>query len=215
MDEFEDLTRTYSDKRFGRRIGFGTRPVLLIVDFIRAFTDEASLLGGNFKRELEETNRLLAAARRFRVPRIFTTVAYEPDLRDAGLWRIKSPSDTLITGTPAVEIDPVLERRPEETILVKKFASAFFGTHLLSLLHTQAIDTILVAGCTTSGCVRATVVDGLSYGFRMIVAREAVGDRATITHRVSLADMDAKYGDVVPVDEVLGYIERVEQETAQ
>jgi len=206
MDYVEELVRIYSDRKFGDRLGFGAKPVLLVVDFIQAFTDASSPLGADFSAQLEFTKKILEEARRTGILRVFTTVAYEPGLRDAGLWRKKTPTGSLIIGTPPVEVDPSLERRPEEPIIIKKYASAFFGTHLLSLLNSDRVDTVIVAGCTTSGCVRATVVDGVSYGFRMIVVQEAVGDRAELTHRVSLADIDAKYGDVVSVSEVLEYL---------
>lgn len=209
MDDVEKTKKIYSEKKFGGRVGFGEKPVLMVIDFIRAFTDKTSLLGGDFSRELEQTKSILAEARRLGIPRFFTTVAYEPGMRDAGIWRKKTPNDILIIGTPAVEIDPILERFPEEPIILKKYASAFFGTHLFTLLNTERIDTVIVAGCTTSGCVRATVVDGVSYGFRMMVIEEAVGDRAELSHRVSLADIDGKYGDVVSAAQVLDYFNRL------
>ncbi len=110
-------------------------------------------------------------------------------------------------GTPAVEVDPRLERRATEPVLLKQFASAFFGTALASLLAAQNCDTLIVTGCTTSGCVRASVVDALQYGFRPIVPREAVGDRADGPHQANLFDIQAKYGDVLALDEVVQYLQ--------
>ena len=205
-ENVQELKDIYTSKKFGNSIGFGKSPAVLVVDFINAFTDETSPLGANFSSQLKHTNEILKEARKIGIPRIFTTVAYEPDLRDAGIWKVKTPTEKLIIGTRSVEVDKALEREVDEHIIVKKYASAFFGTHLISLLNTEKVDTIIVAGCTTSGCIRATVVDGVSYGFRMMVVEEAVGDRAELTHRVSLADINAKYGDVVSITAVLGYL---------
>lgn len=206
MSDVEELSKVYSSRRFGQKIGFGSKPALLVIDFIRAFTDEKTPLGANFDYQLQQTNRILTEARRVGIPIIFTTVAYEPDFKDAGVWGRKMPIELLIAGTTWVEIDPILERRREEPIITKKYASAFFGTDLVSRLNTDRVDTIILTGCTTSGCIRATAVDGVSYGFRVIVVNQAVGDRAELTHQVSLADIDAKYGDVVFIDSVLEYL---------
>jgi maleamate amidohydrolase len=206
MSQVEELGQVYSGKGFGRRIGFGSKPAVLVIDFMKVFTDEKTPLGSNYAAQLKQTKRILDAARKAGVPVIFTQVAYEPDLRDAGVWAKKAPSEMLKAGTDWVEIDPVLERRSDESIITKKYPSAFFGTDLVSRLNSARIDTIIITGCTTSGCVRATAVDGVSYGFRVIVVREAVGDRAELTHQVNLADIDAKYGDVVSVDAVLKYL---------
>lgn len=213
MDDHQELTKFYSGKGFGRKIGFGNSPSVLVIDFIKAFTDEKSPLGANLDYQLQQTKKILTEARSISIPIIFTTVAYDPDLKDAGVWGKKMPIELLIAGTTWVEVDPVLERRPDEPIITKKYASAFFGTDLMSRLNTARVDTTIITGCTTSGCVRATVVDGVSYGFRMMVVEQAVGDRAELSHRVSLADIDAKYGDVVSVDSILHYF-RYRSDTA-
>jgi nicotinamidase-related amidase len=162
---------------------------------------------------LDATRSTLDAARDAGVPIMFTTVAYDDgDLADAGLWATKVPaSATLRTGTAQVELDGRLGRRDGESVVVKKYASAFFGTDLVSRLNARRVDTLLLAGCTTSGCVRATAVDGLQNGFRVMVVREAVGDRLPAAHEQSLADMQAKYADVVSVDRVTDYLSRVGQ----
>ncbi|HBZ35174.1 MAG TPA: carbamoylsarcosine amidase [Rikenellaceae bacterium] len=207
MDKnLKELLDVYKKKQFGKSIGFGKIPALLVVDFINAFTDEASPLGADFSFQLKHTKTLLKEARKKGIPIIFTTVAYEPNMSDAGIWRVKTPTDKLILGTKPVELDKTLERRMDEPLIVKKYASAFFGTHLISLLNVARVDTIIVTGCTTSGCIRATVVDGVSYGFRMMVVEEAVGDRAELTHLVSLADINAKYGDVISVAVALDFL---------
>ena len=141
------------------------------------------------------------------MPVFFTYVAYQSDLSDAGVWSKKIPLESLVVGSDAVEIDPILQRRPDETLISKKYASGFFGTDLVSRLNALRVDTIILTGCSTSGCVRATAVDGVSYGFRIIVVEDAVGDRSELTHLVNLADIDAKYGDVVSTVEVMEYLQ--------
>jgi maleamate amidohydrolase len=212
----EEMAQFFLGRGFGGRVGFGERPAVIVIDYFRAFTDPSQPLGANLDRELEATHELLTAARAAQVPIFYTVVAYEEkDLRDAGLWARKmSGSSTMRAGTPLVELDPRLERRPDEAIVLKKYASAFFGTDLVSRLNTRGIDTLLLAGCTTSGCVRATAVDGLQNGYHVIVVEEAVGDRAELAHRQSLFDLDAKYADVVSLADTVGYLDRQRAATA-
>jgi nicotinamidase-related amidase len=200
-----DMERFFRQRGFGRTIGFGEKPAVLVIDLIRAFTNPDLPLGAPLHDQIAQTVKILAAARNSHVPIFFTSVAYEAaDLADAGIWKIKMAGVmTLRTGTPEVEVDPALGRRPEEPVIFKKYASAFFGTDLLTRLNTLRVDTMILTGCTTSGCVRATAVDGLQNGFRVMVAHEAVGDRAQPAHEQSLFDLNAKYADVVSVDEVL------------
>ncbi len=207
----DDMAQFFLQRGFGGRVGFGERPAVLVIDYFRAFTDPSLPLGANLDREIEATRALLATARAAAVPIIYTVVYYEEkDLGDAGLWvRKMAGSATLLPGTPQVELDPRLERRPDEIVLLKKYASAFFGTDLVSRLNTRGVDTLLLAGCTTSGCVRATAVDGLQYGYHVIVVEEAVGDRAELAHQQSLFDLDAKYADVVSLADTVGYLERL------
>jgi nicotinamidase-related amidase len=199
----------FAQRGFGIRLGFGERPALLVVDFIKAFTDPKMPLGASLNAELMETNRLLEAAHAARIPVYFTVEQFdEPDLGDAGIAGLKQKGiASLRAGTPAVEIDERLRRAPDDAVLVKKFASAFFSTDLASRLQFRRIDTLIIAGCTTSGCVRATVVDACQYGFRAIVAEEAVGDRSKAAHEQSLFDIDAKYGDVRKIGEILAYLQ--------
>ena len=121
----------------------------------------------------------------------------------------------LAEGSRWVEVDPRLRRRPTEILVNKKYASAFFGTALASTLNALRVDTLIVAGCTTSGCVRATVVDGLQYGLRVIVPRECVGDRAPGPHEANLVDIDGKYGDVMPLARVLAKLAAAGRQTAE
>ncbi len=178
---------------------------------LKGFTDPRMPLGANLDREIEAQQPLLKVAHERAIPVIFSTVIYsDADLKDAGLWAIKMKGTlTLKAGTPAVEIDPRLEMRASDSLLVKKYASCFFGTDLVPRLMTQRVDTLILTGCTTSGCVRATAVDAVQNGFRPMVVREAVGDRSAAAHEQSLFDLNAKYADVVSLDETLQYLKTV------
>src|SRR6267378_610313 len=184
----------FRQRGFGLRIGFGDRPALLVIDLIKAFTEAA--------------NSLLNAAHDRKMPVIFSTVIYQDaDFKDAGIWALKQKGIvTLKAGTSGVELDPRLKAQKTDTLLMKKYASCFFGTDLVSRLLAHRIDTLLIAGCTTSGCVRATAVDACQTGFRPMVVREAVGDRSAAAHDQSLFDLDAKYADVVSLADTLKYL---------
>ena len=211
-EEAKALLREYQSKGIGARVGFGDNPAVLIIDFIVGFTDPSSPLSAPLDKELESTLQLLAMARSKKVPIAFTTVSYSDHSREADLFIRKVPSlKTLKSGSRWVELDPRLQRASDEVLLTKKFASCFFGTHLASYLTSLRVDTLIVAGCTTSGCVRATVVDALQNGFRTIVPMECVGDRASQPHIANLLDMDAKYADVVTLNESLKYLEKLSQ----
>jgi maleamate amidohydrolase len=207
VEEYDRLRKEFQDKGFGRRVGFGQRPALLAVDFITGFTDLRSPLAGDLDTQLAATNALLEPARAAGIPVIFSTVAYDAELQEAGIWVRKIPANSwLVEGSEWVEVDRRLNQRPNETTLVKKYASCFFGTDLAARLISRRVDTLIITGCTTSGCVRATAVDACSYGFHTIVVEEAVGDRAALPHAASLFDIDAKYGDVVGLAETLSYL---------
>lgn len=205
MDQF------FKERGFGLKIGYGERPALVVIDFAQGFTNPSLPLGADLSSQLAETRRLLGAARSAGIPVYYTTVAYEEqDLRDAGIWAKKMAGImTMRAGMTEVEVDPSLGRLPGEPLIVKKYASAFFGTDLLSRLNSLRIDTLLLVGCTTSGCVRATAVDAVQNGLRPMVVEEAVGDRSQAAHDQSLFDLNAKYADVVGVEDVLGYLSGV------
>jgi nicotinamidase-related amidase len=212
MNEREDKRAIYERAGIGERLGYGERPAVLVVDLQIGFTaPEISPIAGELSAVIEATNRILGHARAASAPAYFTVIAYDPDSpEDAGLWPKKGPYlRTLVLGSDLVKLDPRLDRRPSDLVLVKKFASAFFGTHLAPMLAAKGVDTLIVTGCTTSGCVRASVVDALGHGFRPVVPIEAVGDRAVEPHEASLFDMDAKYGDVVATEDVLAYFSRL------
>jgi maleamate amidohydrolase len=195
---------------FHGRAGFGKRPALIVVDMSVGFTDPASPLHCDLEPVVEAIERLLAVVRAARLPVVYTTVAYdEAGKEKARVFIDKVPALlTLEAGSRWVEIDPRLAPQPAEPVLTKLFASAFFQTTLASLLMVQQCDGVIVTGASTSGCVRATAVDALQHGYRVVVPREAVGDRNPSAHEANLYDLDAKYGDVLPLDAVLEYLDQ-------
>jgi len=208
----ETVLDGYRSKGLAGRVGFGRKPAVLVVDFIIGFTDQESPLASELGPELEATLTLLDAARGKQIPIVFTTTAYDEDMADAGIFPLKVPSlSQLIRGTKWVEIDPSLQRRSSEPVIEKKYASAFFNTSLASDLRSEGVDTLIVTGCTTSGCVRASVVDALQNGFRAIVPRECVGDRSQQQHAANLVDMDGKYGDVLDLADVLSHLNAIQE----
>jgi nicotinamidase-related amidase len=206
----DDTGEIYERARLGQSVTPGSRPAVLVVDFSRGFTDPESTMGSDLTDEVGATNRLLAAARERGIPVIFTTIGFEANLKDGSLWLQKAPGlAELQVGGKWVEIDPRLGRREDEVVILKKGASAFFGTNLPSVLVSEDVDTIVLCGATTSGCIRATAVDLLQYGYPTLVPRECVGDRARAPHEANLVDIQAKYADVVSVEDALSYLERV------
>jgi len=196
---------------FHGRTGFGRRPALLVIDVNVGFTDPASPLVCELDGVVAAIGRLLDEARRAQVPVVYTTVSYtEGDRAAAAAFIDKVPALlTLQSGSRWVEIDSRIAPLPHEPVLHKLFASAFFATPLSSLLASARCDSLVVTGASTSGCVRATVVDALQHGYRPIVPREAVGDRNHAAHEANLYDIDAKYGDVVSVDDVVEHLEEL------
>ncbi|WP_437773384.1 isochorismatase family protein [Arthrobacter sp. KNU40] len=200
----------YARATLGGRLPFGKRPAVLVVDLSRGFTDPERPLGSDVSPVIDATRRVLDSARSNSVPVIFTTIGYERNLKDCGLWLYKGAGlAELVLGGPWVDIDPRLERQDDETVIVKKGASAFFGTTLMSVLTAEGVDSLIICGVSTSGCVRASAVDAMHFGIPAMVPRECVGDRAEGPHEASLFDMDAKYADVVSVDDALLYLQEV------
>jgi maleamate amidohydrolase len=194
---------------FHGRAGFGRRPALIVIDVNVGFTAAESPLVCDLEEVVAAIRQLLEEARRAEIPIVFTTVSYaEGDKRTAAAFIDKVPALlTLEAGSRWVEIDPRITPREDEPVLNKLFASAFFGTALSSLLAANGCDSLIVTGASTSGCVRATAVDALQHGYRPLVVREAVGDRNPEAHAANLYDIDAKYGDVVSVTEVIEHLE--------
>jgi maleamate amidohydrolase len=203
----ETTQEIYERAGLGQSVTLGTRPAVLVVDLSRGFTDPECAMGSDLTAVVEATNTVLAAAREGSVPVIFTTIGFEANLKDGSLWLQKAPSlGELQLGGKWVELDPRLGRREDETVILKKGASAFFGSNLASILVSQ-----ILCGATTSGCIRATAIDLLQYGYPTIVPRECVGDRASNPHEANLIDIQAKYADVVSTSDALVYLERARE----
>ncbi len=204
LEHLQDLRAKYLRRSWGKAVGFGQRPALIVIDLARFWTDRSTQMGTDVDSVVEATRRVLEAAREAEIPIFFTSLAYEPGaLRDLKI-------DWQVTGDPSqlFDLDPRLKRRPTEPILYKRYASAFKGTPLLQLLAAQGTDTLIVTGVSTSHCVYATCRDATE-SFRVIVPREAVGERCEIMHRVNLLDIEIDLGDVPPVKEVVQQLENL------
>ena len=210
----EEAREVYARARLGEPVTMGSRPAVLVVDFSCGFTDPGCGLGSDLTAEVEATKDLLDVAREKGLLVVFTTIGYEPGLKDGGLWLQKVPAlGELQIGGRWVEIDPRLESREDEPIVLKKGASGFFGTNLAAILVSQGVDSVVLCGATTSGCIRATAIDLLQLGWPTLVPRECVGDRAQAPHENNLFDIQAKYADVVSAAEALEYLRSVPDRT--
>jgi maleamate amidohydrolase len=205
----DQARRVYEEARIGGAVGLRQRPCVLVVDFSCGFTDPSCALGSELSEPVAATRRLLDAARPKGLPVVYTTIGFEESMADAGNWPAKMPAlAELKIGSRWVEIDPRLEPQPDDPVVLKKGASAFFGTNLPAILTARRIDSVILCGATTSGCVRATAIDLLQYGYPTVVPRECVGDRAQVPHEANLFDIGAKYADVVPLEQVLAELDR-------
>jgi len=211
---FSADSELYQGRGFQRRIGYGKRPALVNIDLANAWTRE----GNPFTCDgmdviIPGTQKLLKAARAKNCPVVFTCTAYdapEGPNTDMGLWHYKIPVEVLKVGTEWTQIDDRVEPLPTEQVIIKKRASAFHGTLLAGYLRSMGVDTVIVTGVTMTGCVRHTVEDAIADGFRPIVVRECVGDRIAGAVEWNLFDIDAKFGDVEPLQNVLKYLENIE-----
>jgi maleamate amidohydrolase len=193
-----DLDTDYADAGFGGRLRPGKRVALLIVDVVIAYLRPDSPLYAGVEAELAANERLLAAARAGGAPVIFTNIEYAPDGIDGGMFYHKVPAlKAFARGSPDGAFPPTLHPLPNESIVSKKFPSAFFGTHLAGMLVAAGVDTLLITGYSTSGCVRATALDALCHGFVPLVVREACGDRDARVQEANLFDIQAKIGEVI------------------
>lgn len=198
-----DLSDNYSGA-FDGHLSFGERPALLIVDFVMAYLDKHSPLYAGAESALASNERLLAAARAAGVPVIFTNVVYKPGGADGGLFYKKIPAlSAFDKGSPLGDFPPTLRPEEGELVFSKQYASAFFGTNLAAALRDKHVDTLLITGMSTSGCVRATALDALQHGFAPFVVRDACGDRHPAPHESNLFDLQAKYAEVVSEPEAV------------
>ncbi len=206
-----DETGIYARQGLGTRMGFGSQPALLLIDFSKAFNDPDVLGGGNIQSAIDHSETLLGAARHHGIPIAFTTHCYAEDGSEDGVFNLKLSrlTEKLTRDTEGTRVVEQLEPRPGEKVIEKQYPSGFFQTDLSSWLAMRRVDTAIVVGATTSGCVRATVVDAMGHGFRPIVPRECVGDRAEPPHEANLFDMEQKYADVMSLDEVLRELDKL------
>ena len=193
---------------FDGKVGFGRNAAVVVIDFTLAYTTPGSpFFAEGVVRAVADTVPLLQGARAAGIPVIHTKVMYHPSGADGGWFVRKVPAlRKLVPGEPLAEIDPKVAPLAEEVVIVKQYPSPFFGTPLAPMLATLGVDTLILAGCSTSGCVRAGALDGVQHGYRVIVPRECVGDRHDGPHDANLFDINAKYGDVVGRDEVIQYL---------
>ena len=197
----------YQQQGFGNSSGYGQRPALLIIDFVNGFTDPKKFGGGNILPAVARTKILLAECRKLGIPVAHTRVVYADDGSDLGVFALKAKGLAELTEHALIsQIVDDLTPVEGEYVVRKTQPSPFFGTSLDSWLQMKAIDTLLVTGCTTSGCVRAGVIDALSRNFRTIVVTDCVGDRAIGPHEANLFDMGQKYADLQKSDEVIAHL---------
>ncbi|MGZ0188820.1 MAG: isochorismatase family protein [Alphaproteobacteria bacterium] len=194
----------YDRQNFGNSVGFGRRPALLIVDFQVGFADPDVFGGGNVKEAVATTQPLLEGMREIGAPVAYTRAVFDAAAGDGGTFALKVPGLLKLADDAAIsQIVPELAPLPGELVVRKIGPSAFFGTPLMSWLAMRSVDTLIVTGATTSGCVRASVVDSCSYALRTIVAEDCCGDRAIGPHDANIFDMGQKYADVMPAAEAL------------
>lgn len=204
LDE-QDAGENYKGA-FDGRLPFGKRPALLIIDVVMAYLDPASPLYAGVEDALVSCERLVAAARKSGVPVIFTNVEYAPGGVDGGVFYRKVPAlKAFQRGSPMGAFSPSLQPLPEELVVTKQYASSFFGTSLASTLTAMGVDSLVMGGFSTSGCVRATALDACQHGFLPFVVREASGDRHPGPHEANLFDLQAKYAEVIPEAEAAAH----------
>jgi maleamate amidohydrolase len=202
----QDLSANYKEA-FDNRLGFGQRPALIMVDFVQAYFDRDCALYAGVEDALASALRVREVARSAAVPVIYSNVVYHEDGADGGVFFRKAPVlKNFIAGNPMGAWPSDLQPADDEMVISKQYPSAFFGTALASTLQDMGIDTLIITGVTTSGCVRATCVDTMSHGFIPIVVEDACGDRHESPHIANLFDMNAKYADVVDEAEAIDYL---------
>jgi nicotinamidase-related amidase len=208
----EDREQIYERAGMKDQFGYGESPAVVAVDFQKGMTDPENPLGSELDEMVATNSRIVEAARAADVPVVWTRVVYHhPAAADAGVWAEKiEPLKTLKSGSRWVELDDRCNVADDDYVLEKKHASAFHDTELDTMLTAWGTDTVIVTGCTTSGCVRASVIDASANGYRVIVPEGGVDDRSDDQHDANMYDMDAKYADVRPIDEVVAYLQERE-----
>lgn len=202
--------QVYDAAGFGRPVQRGSRPAIVVVDFTYGFTDPQYPTAADMSAQIAATRKLTDLARARGFPVIYTVIAYHPGELDKLSWLKKATGmAALVEGSRLVEIDSATGAQPEDAVVVKKGASAFFGSTLGSLLTGAGVDTVVVTGATTSGCVRATVVDAVQSGFAVLVPHDCCADRAQAPHDANLYDMQQKYADVTDSADVMSWMQQI------
>jgi maleamate amidohydrolase len=213
MAATENLDSNYARAGYHSKQSWGSRPALVLIDFANAYFDEASPLygGAGCRTALDNAIKLAPVARACGVPVIFTEVKYQQGGADGGAFYAKVPALSCFdAGAETQKLAAGLTVEPRDTLVTKQYPSAFFGTSLDALLRWMKVDTLMLAGVTTSGCVRASCIDSISYGFVTLVISDAVGDRAPEPHAANLFDMSAKYADLLNTQEAIQYMQSVQ-----
>lgn len=216
---YQEVEKFYRSKGWGLRMGFGKRPAIVAIDLCKAWLDSSNPLGSTgLDKVVENSVKILDVGRASGVPIFFTAMSFDAEGSEAlgprqkkQAHRMKTKS-TWARGSSAVELDPRLKRRPEEIFMHKQRPSIFWGTPFVSYLIGRQVDTLIILGCSTSGCIRASASDAHDNNFYTIVVREAVGERCEMAHKVNLIDIDLRYADVVSMDEVISYLSSLKQE---
>ena len=203
----DDLAENYK-RAYSNKVGFGKNPALVLIDFAHAYFDKDCDLYAGVEDALASALRVREAAHAAGIPVILTEVSYQPGGINGGRFFEKAkPLRAFVKGERTAAFADGLEPRPDEIVVTKQYPSAFFGTSLASTLTAGGIDSVILTGLTTSGCVRASCVDSMSYGFRTSVVREACGDRHSAPHEANLFDMNAKNADVVSEEETIAFLQ--------
>jgi maleamate amidohydrolase len=204
----KDLAEDYRGAGFGAHLDFGERPALVVVDMVHAYFDRESPLYAGVEATLASALRVIGAARHARLPMFFTGVRYSKGGLDGGVFYRKVPSLRIFDeGSPLGDFAEGIDPRADEFVIIKQYASAFFGTSLAATLTSLGADTAIIIGVTTSGCVRASTLDAMQHGFIPYMVRDAVGDRDRRPHEANLFDLAAKYAEVVTESEIARLIE--------
>jgi nicotinamidase-related amidase len=216
MELPKELEEIYDEHEFGQEVGWGDSPAILAVDLEKGFTDPdvSSLTEVDASEVIGNISRIVDVAHELNVPVFFIKVVYrQPNAADAGIYLQRHPSlEVLTPDSEATEIDDRLDVQDTDFVVEKRAPSAFHDTGLNSMLHDMGIDTVIVTGISTSGCIRASVIDACQHNYKTIVPKEAVGDRHSIPHQANLFDMDMKYADVKSIEDVIKDLNSVLEE---
>lgn len=194
--------------QFGK-VGFGLKPCIIVRDLIRCFTDPTSKAGYDMDEVIEQTKRLLEFAAEMNIPLVFSSTIYDQNNKISNLWAQKIETNLLLKpGSVWIEIDPRLKHFTFDKVIYSPYISPFFKSDLSDWLNGQGIDTVIIVGNSTSGCVKVTAIDALQNGFHTLIPKEAVGDRSNTEHQTALLQLNVKYADVISVDEVIEYLKK-------